>query len=244
VPYEDRMDSVLSWLQLPEEQRPHLIMWYMSEPDHSGHDYGPFAKETNEVIMYQDSLLGVFIDMIAALPNADEINLIFTSDHGMQASSPERTEYLEDYIKESWITEIQGYNPNYNILAAEGCLDSMYNALETAEHFKVWKSEEVPARLHYGSNIRCMDLVVCADSAWRIKRERDDRPGSLGDHGYDNRNTDMHAIFYATGPVFKNGHLHPSFNNVDLYPLMAYILKLTPVEVDGKFSNVEEMLNP
>lgn len=242
VPFEDRIDSVLTWLQLPEEQRPHFIMWYMNEPDHIAHNVGPFAEETKNVIMYQDTLLGIFLEKIAALPNADEINLIFTSDHGMQASSPDRTEYLEDYIKESWIKEIQGYNPNFNILAEDDCLDSLYNALLTAEHFKVWKAGEVPARLNYGTNIRCMDIIVCADSAWRIKSKRDGRPGSLGDHGYDNRNTDMHAIFYATGPAFKKNHLHPTFNNVDLYPLMAHILGLVPAEVDGEFDNVFGML--
>ncbi|MCK4568661.1 MAG: alkaline phosphatase family protein [Bacteroidales bacterium] len=241
-PYEQRLDSVLAWLQLPEDQRPHLIMWYMDEPDHSGHYYGPFAEGTNEVIMYQDSLMGVYLDKIAGLPIADEINLIITSDHGMQASDPERTEYLEDYIKKSWLTELQGYNPNYNILAADGCLDSLYQALLTAEHFKVWKAGEVPERLNYGTHPRCMDLIVCADSAWRIKIKRDGRRGSLGDHGYDNRNTDMHAIFYASGPAFKKGHFHPTFNNVDLYPLMAYVLGLEPAEVDGRFENVKGML--
>ena len=84
--------------------------------------------------------------------------------------------------------------------------------------------------------------MICADSAWRVKIKRDDRKGSLGDHGYDNFNTDMHAIFYATGPAFKKGYLHPTFNNVDLYPLMAAILKLQPAAVDGKFSNVQNML--
>ena len=242
VPYEDRMDSVLKWLQLPESIRPHLIMWYMDEPDWLGHVKGPFAKETNDMIMYQDSLLGIFIDRIGALPNAGEINLIFTSDHGMQASHPERTEYLEDYIRESWIAEIQGYNPNYNIKAAEGCLDSLYGALLTGEHFKVWKAGELPARLNYGTHPRCTDLIICADSAWRLKEKRDNRKPSWGDHGYDNRNTDMHAIFYATGPAFKNGHIHPTFNNVDLYPLMAYVLGLEAAEVDGRFENVQSML--
>lgn len=242
IPYEARMDSVIAWLQLPEAQRPHLVMWYMDEPDWTAHGYGPFATETNEVIMYQDTLLGIFMEKIAALPHADKINLIFTSDHGMQASDPERTEYLEDYIRESWIDKIQGYNPNFNIMAKDGCLDSLYQALQQAEHFKTWKAGEVPARLNYGSNKRCMDLVVCADSAWRIKIRRDDRRGSLGDHGYDNRNTDMHAIFYAMGPAFKSGHIHPTFNNVDLYPLMTHILGLEPAEVDGKFENVSGML--
>ncbi|MEN8224657.1 MAG: ectonucleotide pyrophosphatase/phosphodiesterase [Bacteroidota bacterium] len=242
VSYEQRIDSVLVWLQLPEEKRPHLIMWYMDEPDWTGHSAGPFGKETNEIIMYQDSLLGVFTKKIAALPHAGEINLIFTSDHGMQASHPDRTEYLEDYIRESWLKELQGYNPNYNIMAAEGCLDSLYDALSSAKHFKVWKAGEVPARLNYGTHPRCTDLIVCADSAWRLKEKRDDRRPSYGDHGYDNRNTDMHAIFYATGPAFKKGHLHPSFDNVDLYPLMAHILGVVPAEVDGKFEHVVGML--
>jgi alkaline phosphatase D len=242
IPYEVRMDSVLVWLQLPEDQRPHLIMWYMDEPDWTAHAHGPFAEETNKIIMYQDSLLGIYLERIAALPNADEINLIITSDHGMQLSSPERTEYLEDYIKESWIKEIQGYNPNYNILAADGCLDSLYKALLKGDHFSVWKAGELPERLNYGTHIRCMDLIVCADSAWRLKMERDGRRASLGDHGYDNRNTDMHAIFYATGPAFKIAHLHPTFDNVDLYPLMAEILGLEPAEVDGKLEKVIDML--
>ncbi len=244
VPYEDRIDSVLAWLQLPESIRPHLIMWYMSEPDHIAHEFGPFSKETREMVMYQDTLLGIFMDKIAALPNADEINLIFTADHGMQLSNPDSTEYLEDYIKESWVKDIQGYNPNYIIQAEEGCIDSLYNSLQQAKHLSSWKYGEVPSKLNYGTNPRCKDLMICADSAWRVKIKRDDRKGSLGDHGYDNFNTDMHAIFYATGPAFKKGHLHPTFNNVDLYPLFAHILGLTPAPVDGKFENVEGMLKP
>ncbi len=243
-PYEQRIDSVLAWLQLPDDRRPRLIMWYMDEPDHSGHAYGPFSDETNKMIMYQDSLLGIYLKKISELPNAGDINLIITSDHGMQASDPERTEYLEDYLKESWIADLQGYNPNFNILAAEGCIDSIYTALLRAEHFSVWKAGEVPERLHYGTHPRCTDIIVCADSAWRIKPGRDNRRGSLGDHGYDNRNSDMHAIFYATGPAFRKGHLHPTFDNVDLYPLFAHILGLAPAPADGKFERVEGMLKP
>ncbi|NQT78588.1 MAG: alkaline phosphatase family protein [Bacteroidetes bacterium] len=241
-PYTQRMDSVIAWLQLPPEQRPHLILWYMDEPDYSGHYYGPFSEGTNNMIMYQDSLLGIYMEKINALPIAEEINLIFTSDHGMQASDPERTAYLEDYIKDSWVKNLQGYNPNYNILAEDGCMDSLYHALTAGDHFTVWKAGEVPERLHYGTHPRITDLIVCADSAWRLKWKRDDRKGPYGDHGYDNRNTDMHAIFYATGPAFKKGHVHPTFNNVDLYPLMAYILGLEPAEVDGKLENVVDML--
>jgi len=36
--------------------------------------------------------------------------------------------------------------------------------------------------------------------------------------------------------------VHPKFNNVDLYPLMAHILGIQPVEVDGKLKNTKDML--
>lgn len=63
-----------------------------------------------------------------------------------------------------------------------------------------------------------------------------------GNHGYDNINSDMHGIFYAIGPAFKNGYLQPSFENVHLYSLMTYILKLTPAKNDGDFEQVKDML--
>jgi len=46
-PFEQRIDSVISWLQLPEEKRPHLILWYMHEPDSKGHRYGLTARKSN-----------------------------------------------------------------------------------------------------------------------------------------------------------------------------------------------------
>ena len=63
-----------------------------------------------------------------------------------------------------------------------------------------------------------------------------------GTHGYDNDFKDMHAIFYAAGPAFKKGFVHPTFENVNIYPLIAKIMNLKPAPVDGKLENVETML--
>ena len=46
VPFEARGDSVISWLSLPKEQRPHLIMWYIEEPDYTRYSDTPFGSET------------------------------------------------------------------------------------------------------------------------------------------------------------------------------------------------------
>ncbi len=240
-PFEQRIDSVISWLQLPDALRPHLILWYMHEPDSKGHKYGPDSEEMKKEIVYLDSLVGVFMAKVEKLPIADKINVIVTSDHGMGNISDERKVVLSQSVNMDWIEIIQGYNPAYIIKAKEGYIDSLYLQLKQTPHITTWKSGELPERLHYGTNPRTLDIVVVADSSWSIVEKDKKRVGN-GTHGYDNANKDMHAIFYAYGPAFKKGYSTPAFINVDIYPLIAHIMGLKPAKNDGKFDDVKGML--
>jgi predicted AlkP superfamily pyrophosphatase or phosphodiesterase len=40
-PFEQRVDSIISWLKLPEDIRPRLLLLYFHQPDSKGHKYGP-----------------------------------------------------------------------------------------------------------------------------------------------------------------------------------------------------------
>ncbi|MCK4748191.1 MAG: alkaline phosphatase family protein [Bacteroidales bacterium] len=240
--FESRIDSVISWLQLPETNRPRLITFYMHEPDSRGHNLGPCNPELEETIRYLDSLVGDLLDKLGGLEIADKINLIVTSDHGMGPVSPERYVDLADHLDTSWIAIIEGYNPNYLVRAREGFYDSILYHLDKIPHVSGWPSGGVPDRLVYGSNLRTLDFVFLADSAWSIGWMEEANVHFRGGHGYDNANTDMHAIFYAVGPAFKSAHTHPRFRNTDIYPLIAHLLHLQPAETDGDFGNVRSML--
>lgn len=240
-PFEQRIDSVIAWLQLPENIRPHLILWYMHEPDKSGHMYGPDSKEMDSVIIYLDSLVGVFIEKLQDIPYANEVNVIVTSDHGMGNISNERKVVIEENLNMDWVDIIQGYNPNFVIRANEGYIDSIYLTLKKVPHITTWKSGEVPEKFHYGTNPRTLDIVVVADSSWSVVFNNE-RPVGNGTHGFDNNNKDMHAIFYAYGPAFKENYVSPSFENVDIYPLITHILGLEPAEVDGSLENVKQLI--
>jgi alkaline phosphatase D len=52
----------------------------------------------------------------------------------------------------------------------------------------------------------------------------------------------MHGIFYASGPSFKEGFVQPSFENVNIYELLAHLLKIRPAKTDGDLANVKGML--
>ncbi|MEE4258581.1 MAG: ectonucleotide pyrophosphatase/phosphodiesterase [Bacteroidales bacterium] len=242
IPFNDRIDSIVNWLSLPESKRPHLIMWYYSEPDHTGHEAGPESEETRLLIEELDTYLNDFFTQMRKLPVFDQLNFIITSDHGMNATSNDRTIAIEQIIDTNDIEFIDGISPNVNIKVKEGRLEHVFTALQNTPNLEVWKHGELPERLHYGKNIRTHDICMVADPGWTFVNSK--YPDAIaGAHGYDNDLKDMHAIFYASGPAFKSNYTHPTFENVNLYVLFAEILNITAVETDGNISNVEQMLN-
>ncbi|MCD6598504.1 MAG: alkaline phosphatase family protein [Bacteroidales bacterium] len=244
LPFAQRIDTVLYWLRLATKERPRLITWYMHEPDSKGHRLGPNNPELGKTIVLLDSLLGVFMKKIKELPNSEEINIIVTSDHGMCETSSTRWINLSDYLNKEWFEIIEGGNPNYNFFAKTDNYQIIKDALQKIPNVHAWAKSEVPKRLHYGTSPRTGDFILVADSGYVVAWEEAPPPFTGGAHGYDNRNTDMHAIFYAYGPAFKVGFVQPTFNNTDIYPLICEILHLKPAEVDGKLENVKGMLKP
>lgn len=241
-PFEQRIDTVISWLKKPEEIRPHLIMWYMHEPDGVGHGFGPFANETNLGIAYLDSLVGVFMQKLSQIAIAKEVNVIVLSDHGMGRISKDKQVFLNKILKPSWTSTIVGSDPFYNIKATDGSIDSILYALEKTEGVGGYKTSNVPERLHYGSNPRTLDIIAVADSSYSLLKNSKREYNGQGTHGYDNRNTDMDAIFYAYGPAFKENHEQERFINVSLYPLFCRILGLDEAPNDGNINDIKDIL--
>jgi len=244
VPFIHRIDTIIKWLSLPAAIRPKLIMAYYHEPDGAGHNFGPDDTRTLKLVHELDSLTGILYERIKKLPDGECINFIVCSDHGMGAISSERNIALRDLIPVSWPVKIEGGNPNFNLYAEGVWIDSAYNVLQKVPGIKVWKPSEIPAILQYGTNLRTGDIIVVADSAWGVTLYHPQKEYTGGTHGYDTRNTDAHAIFYAVGPAFKKNYIQPSFQNIHIYPLLAHILGIVPAKCDGDLLKVIDLLNP
>lgn len=241
VPYMDRVDQVIKWLKKPVSKRPGLITLYFDEPDGVGHDYGPEHPETGEVVNYLDSVLGYLRAEISKLDYAGRVNLIVLSDHGMGPISAERYVNLYDHISESWTDHVIGGNPVYLIDPAEGFEDSVTLCLNAVEGVSAWQKEEIPGRLQYGSSPRFPGIVVVADSLWSIGTRPDPSGYRGGAHGYDNKFTDMHTIFFAEGPAFRKGYTTSTISSVEIYGIITHILDLEPAPTDGNLENVRDI---
>lgn len=241
LPFTQRIDTVIHWLSFPSSQRPRLILWYLHEPDATGHRYGPHHHNTKNLIRHLDSLVAQFTTRLNKLACAHNVNLIITSDHGMGAIDTSRYIQLNQIIADSLILTIDGNNPFFLIEPRPQYTETVYSLLKNRPHLKVWHKNDVPLHFHYGAHPNISSLVAVADSSWSMGIGKPTRYFG-GTHGYDNRNSDMHAIFYACGPAFKQNHHHPAINNIDLYPLIAHILALNPAQTDGTLNHVQGML--
>lgn len=236
--YPQRVEEALRIAKLPESERPSLLMVYFDEPDWTTHHYGPIAQESEAVIEELDSLMGILYRGLKELDYG--VNLIVTSDHGMTEISDEKFISIEQSVNPDWVERIVSTNPT-TIFCKEGCRDSLFEQLSKVKHISVWRKEEVPAHLNYGSSNHLGDIIVAPDLGWQFATTP---RGLKGAHGYDINEPDMQIIFRACGPDFKRGYTLPhSFSNVDLYSILAELLKIEPAKTDGSLEKVQELFS-
>ena len=241
VPFEARIDTVIQWLKLPEQERPHLIAFYFQEPDWTSHKDGPLGSKTLALVEQLDSLVGVLVKRIDELPIADKVNLMIVSDHGMAEVSPEKYIKLNDFVDVNWFSMINGGNPVFTLQPKDEFREIALEKLKSIPNLKVWERSEIPERYHYGSNSRIHDILIEAEPGYTIGMSSRSEGYGGGTHGYDNMLPDMHGIFYAKGPAFKENHVQPAFMNINLYPIIAHVLGLKPAEVDGNLEEVKDI---
>jgi predicted AlkP superfamily pyrophosphatase or phosphodiesterase len=249
-----RVDQVLAWLDLPDAERPSFLTLYFDEVDHAGHVYGPDTGQVNRVLRDTDAALAQLVQGLKQRGLFERINLIVLSDHGM-AGVPEANSVLIDRlipldrVQVVSLGVLAGLNPKSDSAAARADFARVEQTLQPPHpHMQCWDKARVPARLAYGRNPRVPQLLCLANVHWRITTSdyAAKRKGrlSLGEHGYDNAEPLMQALFVAHGPAFRVGAKLPAFPNVDVYPLMTHLLGLPAAANDGDYDAVKDMLKP
>jgi alkaline phosphatase D len=254
-PHQERVDQVLEWLAMPEDERPRLITLYFSDVDSAEHRYGPQTAEEGNAIAKVDASLANLRAGIENLGMTDRVNIIVVSDHGMTDIDPEFVVYLDDYIDldHTFIptfhsTDGPRSNPFVHIFVKDGNVDAMYQKLKNAdEKIKVYKRADIPEGWHLNNTDRTGDIFVAADDGGMIfARSMTSvyKYAAKGMHGYDRFDTNMGATFIAAGPNIKKRGMVKKFENVEVYGILAHILDITPAETDGNINNVDYFLKP
>lgn len=243
----DRIDQVLTWLSLPEQDRPHFITVYFSLTDDIGHQYGPESDTMRSAVLEADKILERLVNGIdkKRLP----VNIIVVSDHGMKAIAQADSSYVlvPEVLAGTDTTGLVYANAGSQVHLYQPDAvrrDKLYADLKQRETtYRVLLQSELPAHWQYRSP-RIGDILLVAKSGYYfLDRDRSQlkkvlKPwGWAGVHGYDaSEGMAMHGIFYGRGPNIRPGYTLESFENIHIYPLIARILDLPIPVIDGKLS--------
>ncbi len=239
VPESEKVRQILAWLDLPDAQRPGLVMSWWRGADSAGHEHGPDAEETRAALRAQDAELARLIAGLDAREAWGDVTLIVVSDHGMLAprSAIDANALLE-------AAGVAGRAINASALALVR-LDAPADAVSAARklaaaepRIRAYARADLPPTLHF-AHPNAGDVVLLADAplaftdAWSQfdfwRRASALWGGEVGAHGYEPETTlEMRGIFFALGRGVPAGAKLGRVRALDVAATVARLLAIAP----------------
>ncbi|XP_078319808.1 uncharacterized protein LOC111119482 isoform X2 [Crassostrea virginica] len=254
IPYEERVDTVLHWLSLPEVDRPDFLMLYFDEPDHTGHDVGPNGPEVNEMLAKMDNIISRLMNGLYRKQLHNCVNLIVLADHGMEKTSCSRRVFLNTYIDTKDYLIFDGtigslhkdFYMKDNVVKKKANLSSVGDVMDLLNcksgHLQMFSKSDVPVRHHYTNNKRIGDVIMDVQAQWMVAKDKNTYCLE-GNHGYDNLYKSMQALFVAHGPGFKQNYSSQPFENIELYNLMSDLIGISPAPNNGTHGALHDIMH-
>ena len=235
----EKVEQILTWIDLPREKRPQLIMSWWHGGDGVGHRKGPNHPDISTQMQSQDEQLGALLAGIDAREGWGHTTLIIVSDHGM-------TEFDEVIPVKSPLDDagiaarvIPGAATAHIFLDDPADLDRAYEVLAGISHAETYRGDALPASLRLRHPKRTGDLVMLAEPPrtfyqvgifrrallWLVKTFFDWKPGM---HGYLPDHPDMGAILVAMGRGVNPGTKLGPTQTIDIAPTIAALLGIEP----------------
>ncbi|WOL08170.1 hypothetical protein Cni_G16922 [Canna indica] len=245
VSFEKRVDTILSYFDLPSSEIPVFMTLYFEEPDEKGHEVGPDDPDINAAVARIDDMIGKLIAGLERRGIFEDVTIILLGDHGMVGTCDKKLIFLEDLspwikIPHAWVestTPLLAIRPPAGVAPPE-VVAKMNEALssgkvEHGKYLKMYLKEDLPERLHYSTSYRIPPIIGLLEEGYKVEQKRSKGNECGGAHGYDNAFFSMRSIFIAHGPQFARGRKVPSFENVEIYNIIASILNLKGAPNNG-----------
>ncbi|EST05646.1 Type I phosphodiesterase/nucleotide pyrophosphatase/phosphate transferase [Kalmanozyma brasiliensis GHG001] len=251
-----RLRQVMTWLDVEEvNERPGLICAYVPDIDQAAHRFGPESKEALQAVSRVDDFIGDLEKQLEKRSLGEVVDVVVVSDHGMTTTSNERLIYLDELLgselhgklehRDGWPSA--GLRFKGSEAEQQRLVEQAYKRLSSLKSrqkrgWRIYTREDLPERYHLAAaqvQDRLAPLWLIPDLGWSITTHAematfaDGVYAPRGNHGYDNEEEDMHAIFVASGPSFAprsqrkagSGKQNmDAFANVEVHNLISRIL--------------------
>lgn len=163
------IDTAMQWFTVNNLD---FIALYFGEPDSAGHKYGPESVQRKNMIKQVDRTIGYLRQRIRESGLESNLNLIITSDHGMETvvkTNEIHIGAINNFTFKDIQFELLDYGPNGLLVPKEGKLEHVYSVLKNAHpKLHVYKKAEFPSRFHYANHPRITPLLLYGDPGYVI----------------------------------------------------------------------------
>ena len=239
VSEKTKIQQILDWLSLPDNERPRLIMSWWHGIDSTAHKYGMSDNRVSQKFIEQDQHL---LDLINKIEEKDlwkKLTLIVVSDHGMTDIS--NLINVNELLKKGEIKSKVSLGPAIGHIFLENKEDisKAIKTLKQNKFIRVKRKNEIDDSLNLIHPTRTGDIVIFTESPnMLVSRNNNNQP--IGMHGYNPKtNKDMEGIFLAYGNKIKPMKIS-KVKQVDVAPT---ILSLLDVEIPKYMEGNEIQLN-
>lgn len=241
IPERTKVEQILAWLDLPERERPRLIMSWWHGADRAGHVYGPDSDEVGTALTAQDAELARLLAGIDARGRWPVLTLILVSDHGMSLATEGidldaalgATGIEGEVLHSTAVAHLFLEDPSQASRAAQ--------ALGALEGIDAYVADGLPTELRLGPPARIGDVVCLTRPphtfhAGAVERAMRVFGRGIGGHGYRPEVTaDVAGVFLAMGRGVAAGRRLGPVHAIDVAPTAARLLGIEPpAQSEGK----------
>ncbi|AZQ84423.1 alkaline phosphatase family protein [Colwellia sp. Arc7-635] len=247
TPNKERLAQILTWLRLPDAERPNFIAGYFASVDDAGHKYGENSPQLVKAISDLDGLIAEFIQQIKQEFNGN-VNVVIVSDHGMTKINKQHViEWKNNVIEGVKVingsTQLYLYSDNATKLEQSVRLFKSDQNKNGSADYQVYQYPNFPEHWHFNeANTALPDVIIDALPSYIFGKGK--KHISAETHGYDPKSArDLDAIFIAAGPAFEKNVKIAAFDNVNVLPIITRALGLKDVvDIDGDYQIAEEIV--
>lgn len=130
--------------------------------------YGPYSIQMKQKLEEIDLDLGYLIKQLKMYNLFHRLNIIITSDHGMDTISNNTAVFLDSYIDTS-LFNAYGSRACYSIFVKKDSdLEYVYQTLNMIPNVKVYKKESIPEQYNYKHNVRVGDIFLVTNIGYAV----------------------------------------------------------------------------
>ncbi|CAJ0584897.1 unnamed protein product, partial [Mesorhabditis spiculigera] len=230
--------------------------FYLAEPDSVLHENGFYNGEFNKTIQQVDKAFDYLIYRAKALNLEDRLNIILTADHGhAQIQGYKSVFCIRDYVLGT------GFEMGDHMIYptdddhANEVFKNLTRAKEEGYKIEVLWKKDLSPDLHYKNSSRVGQIIInptigsgLSFSCSQKEYEKEYGPNGTktfhsSTHGMDPKRPEMRALLAMRGPAFESRKMITEIpTNIDIYPLICSILKITPAPNNGSLAIIKKAL--